>query len=994
MVKHLSFKFLVILSMLILIYTTGYSQGGEVTGTVTDAIDGSTLPGTSVLVKGTTTGTITDVDGKYSIMVEPNTTLVFSYIGYETKEILVQPNTTVNITLQPTAKALEEVVVIGYGVQKKDDATGSVSAIDSKEFNAGSITSPTELVSGKVPGVQIVDGGGAPGSETTIRIRGGSSLQASNDPLIVIDGVPVDDEGISGMRNPLNFLNPNDIESITVLKDASATAIFGSRASNGVLIITTKKAEEGVSEEGMPLGFPLKFSYSGKVSLNTPTKMVEVYDTGMFRQLIRERYPDRTDMLGNASTDWHDEIFKNAFGTDHYLSITGALKVLPFRVSVGYSNEDGTLKTDNLKRTTLAASLNPTFFDDHLKVNINAKGMFIKNRFADRGAIGAAIQMDPTKPVHGDTSAYGGYYAWLQANGEPVDLATTNPVALLEQRQDESDVNRFVGNAQLDYKFHFLPELRANLNLGYDYSKSDGTIFVPKDAAFEFDPKYGGGVDNMYEQEKKNELLDFYVNYVKDIDEISSNINLMLGYSWQHFWRKNYSINSNVANTPELTDTIDDPTEYYLLSYFGRFNYTLNDKYLLTFTLRNDNTSRFSKDTRQGWFPSVAFAWKIHRESFMKNVDILSQLKLRLSYGITGQQNIGQGDYPYLARYTLSQPDARYLLGNTYYYTIRPEGYDANIKWEETSTINIGFDYGFAKDRYYGTLDFYYRETKDLLNIIPVPAGTNFTNYILTNIGDLVNKGVEFSIFTRPVITDDMSWEVGFNATYNENEITKLTATDDPDYLGYETGGISGGVGNNVQMHTVGYPAYSFFVYEQVYDADGKPIQGMYVDRNGDGEITNDDRYHYKDPAPDFIFGISSRINYKNWNFSFSGRANFGNYVYNNVESENAVYQRLYRPEGPYLSNVSTAVEKTDFVNPQYLSDYYVQDGSFFRMDYITLGYLFKLKEYVNLHLSFTVNNAFLITNYEGLDPEIHLGIDNRIYPRPRSYVFGINLQF
>ncbi len=980
--------------MLILIYTTGYSQGGEVTGTVTDAIDGSTLPGTSVLVKGTTTGTITDVDGKYSIMVEPNTTLVFSYIGYETKEILVQPNTTVNITLQPTAKALEEVVVIGYGVQKKDDATGSVSAIDSKEFNAGSITSPTELVSGKVPGVQIVDGGGAPGSETTIRIRGGSSLQASNDPLIVIDGVPVDDEGISGMRNPLNFLNPNDIESITVLKDASATAIFGSRASNGVLIITTKKAEEGVSEEGMPLGFPLKFSYSGKVSLNTPTKMVEVYDTGMFRQLIRERYPDRTDMLGNASTDWHDEIFKNAFGTDHYLSITGALKVLPFRVSVGYSNEDGTLKTDNLKRTTLAASLNPTFFDDHLKVNINAKGMFIKNRFADRGAIGAAIQMDPTKPVHGDTSAYGGYYAWLQANGEPVDLATTNPVALLEQRQDESDVNRFVGNAQLDYKFHFLPELRANLNLGYDYSKSDGTIFVPKDAAFEFDPKYGGGVDNMYEQEKKNELLDFYVNYVKDIDEISSNINLMLGYSWQHFWRKNYSINSNVANTPELTDTIDDPTEYYLLSYFGRFNYTLNDKYLLTFTLRNDNTSRFSKDTRQGWFPSVAFAWKIHRESFMKNVDILSQLKLRLSYGITGQQNIGQGDYPYLARYTLSQPDARYLLGNTYYYTIRPEGYDANIKWEETSTINIGFDYGFAKDRYYGTLDFYYRETKDLLNIIPVPAGTNFTNYILTNIGDLVNKGVEFSIFTRPVITDDMSWEVGFNATYNENEITKLTATDDPDYLGYETGGISGGVGNNVQMHTVGYPAYSFFVYEQVYDADGKPIQGMYVDRNGDGEITNDDRYHYKDPAPDFIFGISSRINYKNWNFSFSGRANFGNYVYNNVESENAVYQRLYRPEGPYLSNVSTAVEKTDFVNPQYLSDYYVQDGSFFRMDYITLGYLFKLKEYVNLHLSFTVNNAFLITNYEGLDPEIHLGIDNRIYPRPRSYVFGINLQF
>ncbi len=1004
MVKRLSAKMILLLSFLAF-GLTGFAQSGPVTGVVTDALDGSTLPGATVVVKGTVQGTVTDIDGNYSIEVGPNTTLVFSFVGYETQEILVQPGTTVNVALMMSSTALEEFVVIGYGVQKKEDATGSVTAIDAKEFNQGSITSPTELVSGKIAGVQITSGGGAPGEGATIRIRGGSSLSASNDPLVVIDGVPVDNDGISGMRNPLNTINPNDIETFTVLKDASATAIYGSRASNGVLLITTKKGKEGV---------PVQFEYAGKISLYTVPKTIDVLDTTQFMSSIRERYPDQIGLAGYtvngeqryASTDWQDEIYENAFGMDHYFSASGAvngsgiLNSMPYRASVGFSDQDGILKTDNLKRTTVAANINPSMFDDHLKVNLNAKYMLVENTFANRGAIGAALQYDPTKPVYGEDPVfqqrYGGYYAWLQPNGDPVEQGSANPVALIEQREDVSDVNRFIGNAQFDYKFHFLPDLRANLNLGYDYSKSEGTVFEDTIAAFAYDPTHGGGTNNEYEQEKKNELLDFYLNYTKYLEGAESRFDVMAGYSWQHFYYKDYSINSNVRMTAPQTDTVDDPTEYYLLSYFGRFNYTFKDRYLVTFTVRNDNTSRFSEDNRSGWFPSVALGWKIVDEPWMAGANALSQLKLRLGWGVTGQQNIGQGNYPYLPRYTLSNQFAQYQFGNQWYYTYRPEGYNPNIKWEETTTYNIGLDYGFADDRIYGSVELYYRETTDLLNFIPVPALTNLTNFLLMNVGDLENRGVEFNITGRPVSTDNTFWEVSFNATYNKNEITKLTTVDDPDYLGVETGGISGGVGNNIQMHTVGQPANSFFVYEQVYDTDGMPIQGMYVDRNGDGEITNADRYHYKDPAADFYFGISSRLNWKDWDFSFAGRANFGNYVYNNVESENAVYERLYRPEGPYLGNITSSVTNTNFVNPQYLSDYYIQDGSFFRMDNISVGYTFTdlWNDRSSLRLSATINNAFIITQYDGIDPEINLGIDNRIYPRPTAYVFGVNLQF
>jgi iron complex outermembrane receptor protein len=977
-----------------MLVTAGYAQEGTVRGKVFDAEDGSSLPGATVQVKGTTTGTVTDYDGKFSLSVGPNTVLIISYVGYQTREVTVQPNTTFEVSLKIDAEMLDEFVVIGYGIQKKDDATGAVNAIESKDFNQGTVINPAELISGKVAGVQVVNSGGAPGAEATIRIRGGSSLQALNDPLIVIDGVPIDNEGISGVRSSLSTINPNDIESMTVLKDASATAIYGSRASNGVIIVTTKKSR--LAESGKK--FPLRLEYTGKFTLNTSSKRVEVFEADDYRTLIAERQPTHTDMMGTASTNWQDEIFDNAFGHEHYVGASGAFSFMPYRFSVGYTGQDGILKTDNMKRTNLGINLNPTLLGDKLNINVNAKYIHVENRFADRGAINAALQFDPTQPVMVDdpNAPFGGYYYWAQANGNPVDQATRNPVALLDQREDISTVNRFLGNAQFDYRLHWLPELRANLNLAGDFSSSEGTIWVDTTAAFEYDPQHGGGVDNFYSQEKQNQLLEFYLDYEKSFESIESKINAMAGYSWQHFYRSNFNINANVARTPELIDTIDDPTEYFLLSYYGRINYIFKDRYLLTFTLRNDNTSRFSKDNRAGWFPSVALAWKINEEKFMDNVSWMSQLKLRLSYGITGQQNINQGDYPYLARYTYNLNGAYYQMGNMYYRTLRPEGYDANIKWEETTTWNIGLDFGFLDDRIYGYLDLYLRETRDLLNIVPVPAGTNLTNEILTNIGNLENKGIELSLFAKPIVKTDLSWDVGVNFSYNKNEITKLTASDDPNYLGYKVGGIAGGVGNTIQIHSVGKPAFSFFVYEQVYDADGKPIQGMYVDRNGDGEITDDDRYHYKDPNADFILGLNSMFVWKNLDFSFSGRLYLGNYVYNNVESENAVYERLYRPEGPYLSNISTQVSETDFVNPQYLSDYYIQDGSFFKMDFMTLGYNFNnlWKEKLNLRLSFTVNNAFIITKYRGIDPEIFLGIDNNIYPRPRAYVLGVGLTF
>ncbi len=989
--------------LLVVFSFAAQGQTGRITGTVLDRATGETLPGASVLVEGTTIGTVTNMDGRFEFSAPAgNITLIASFMGYDPsrRTVTLPEGGTLSLTFELFADItmLEEFIVIGYGVQRREDATGSVAVVGEADFNRGNITSPSELLMGKMAGVQITSGGGAPGAGETIRIRGGSSLSALNDPLIVIDGIPVDSRGISGMRSALSMVNPNDIETFTVLKDASATAIYGSRASNGVILITTKKGR---------VGQELRLQYSGTYSLSRNIKTIDVLSADEMRGFVTERFSERAsvmNLLGDASTDWQDQIYQDAIGHDHNISATGSFRAVPYRVSLAYSDNDGVLRTDNMSRTSLSVSLNPSLLNDDLKININARGVNVRNQFAPNVAINNAVQFDPTQPVRVDDDTFGGYFVWADTqSGLPKGTATHNPVARLELTDDNSTVNRVIGNAQFDYRMPFLPELRANLNLGYDFSKSNGEVFVPDFAAWNY---IQGGTDRIYDQEKRNELIDFYLNYATELPGLQSRIDVMGGYSWQHFWEGGSAFETNIPNnlafrnnhSPDSLVVNEDTqwrTEYYLVSFFGRLNYNLMDRYLFTFTVRNDGTSRFVGENQWGLFPAAAFAWRIDQENFMQNVGVVSELKFRAGYGVTGQQDLGAGNYPALARYTLSRQGGYYFFGEDRMNTLRPEGYDENLKWEETTTYNLGLDYGFANDRFTGSLDFYFRETKDLLNFISIPAGTNLTNAILTNIGNMENRGVEFSINTRPVVTPDLVWRLGFNATYSETKITKLIAAEDENYLGVFTGGIDGGVGSNIQIHSEGFAPNSFFVFQQVYDQDGNPIEGLYVDRNGDGQITDEDKYHFRKPAANYYLGINSGVDYRNWEFTFSGRANLGNYMYNNVSSMNGNFSRLYRSEGPYLSNTAGDVSVANFNNPQYWSDYYIQDASFFKMDNMTLGYNFGdiIGGNTRLVVSFTVQNAFIITNYEGLDPEIAFGIDNNFYPRPRSFVLGVNLQ-
>ncbi|MBB3700841.1 SusC/RagA family TonB-linked outer membrane protein [Flammeovirga yaeyamensis] len=984
-------------TMLLLLFSlVAFAQERSVSGTVVDE-NGDPLPGVAVLVKGTTKGGTTDFDGKFKItLADGEDVLVVSYIGYKAQEISVGTSTNLDVAMEVDAEQLEEVVVIGYGSVKKEDATGSVQAINASDFNQGAITSPQEQLQGKVAGVAITTAGGAPGAGADIRIRGGSSLSASNDPLIVIDGVPVDNDGIQGMQNPLSAINPADIETFTVLKDASATAIYGSRASNGVVLITTKKGSSG----------KMKIDYTGNVSIATVPKTVDVYNADGFRNLIRTRWGENSkaeSFMGNTNTDWQDQIFSSAVSTDHNVSVSGSVKdKLPYRVSVGYTWNDGILNTSHMDRTTGNLSLTPKFFDDHLSVNVNVKGMYIQNRFADTGAIGSAIAMDPSHQPKYDSDEfkpYGGYFTWLDGDGNPITIAPSNPLALLEQKRDESTVKRSIGNMQLDYKFHFLPELRANLNVGYDYSESEGTVKAGTDAAFVGNQ---AGLDNRYTQSKKNELLDFYLQYNKDLPSIDSKIDVMAGYSWQHFWREEYNRDATAAgfvNNEKLFRT-----ENYLVSFFGRLNYTFKDRYLLTATVRSDGTSRFSPDTRWGVFPSLAAAWNIKKEGFLATNDLVSTLKLRAGYGITGQQNINTNDYPYLPQYTFSQNEraqAEFYVkdGNGNWVpehlpTLRPEGYDSKIKWEETTTYNLGVDFGFKDDRTTGSIDVYKRTTDDLLNTIPVPAGSNLVDQLLTNVGSLENQGIEIALNHKIINTSDLFWDFGVNVTYATYKITKLTQVEDEDYRGVLTGGIAGGTGNTVQIHSVGHPRQAFYVWEQIYGSDGNPLDGAYVDRNNDGRVTEDDKYQYNNPDPKWMFGFTTKASYKNWDFSMAGRMNLGNYVYNNLAS-GASLTGTFTDVG-YTNNQPTALGSTMFNQPQYFSNHFVENASFFRLDNISVGYNFNnLKNgAVHLRVNATVNNAFVITNYSGLDPEIFGGIDNNVYPRPRTFLLGVNVGF
>jgi iron complex outermembrane receptor protein len=976
-----------LLFLFTLVSTGAFAQERVVTGSVREA-NGDPMPGVSILVKGTTNGTQTDSQGNFSIRVADNAILVFSFIGKSMQEVAVGNQTTLAITLEDDLKTLGEVVVIGYGTQKKEDLTGSIATVSTKDFVQGPITNPEQLITGKVAGLQITSGGGQPGTGTTIRIRGGASLNASNDPLIVIDGVPLDNNGLSGASNALSFINPNDIESYNILKDASATAIYGSRASNGVIIITTKKGKSGEK---------FKVDFSTLNSIGVKTKNVDVLSANDFRNLVIEKgNAAQKALLGNANTNWQNQIYQQAFTSDNNLSIMGNVKSLamPYRVSGGYLNQDGILKTSNMERYSGAIGLSPKFFDDHLKVDLNLKGTIINNRFADQGAIGAAVVFDPTQPVYSDSKRFGGYFEWLDpSTNNPNTLATKNPLSLLNMKSNTSNVKRSIGNIVLDYRFPFLPELNANLNMGYDISSSDGKTYTDSSSAAGFAIGGNGGSIGNYQQKKTNRTLEFYLKYVKDLDFLKSKIEATAGYSYQDFWRRdnNYSQNfkGNNVNAP-----IPYSTKSVLVSFYGRLNYSILNKYLLTFTLRDDGSSRFSKDTRWGLFPSAAFAWKIKEETFLKNINAVSELKLRLGYGITGQQSIFN-DYPYLARYTLSAATAQYPFGNTYYPTYRPEGYDPNIKWEETTTYNAGFDYGILNGRIYGSIDYYFKQTKDLLADVPVSAGTNFKNTITTNVGRIENKGLELAINASIIQKKDFSLDAGFNITFYDTKITKLREVADTTSQGVLVGGISGGVGNTIQIHTVGYQPYSFYVYKQVYNEAGKPVEGLYEDINKDGKITSDDRYRYKSPASKMFFGFTTNLRYKDLSAGFVLRGNIGNYVYNNVSSANGANNNFANPNN-FLSNVYKSILFTQFANSQYFSDYYMENASFLRMDNVNISYNLSrlVSDKIRLRVSANVQNVFVVTKYKGLDPEISGGIDSNLYPRPRVYSLGVNVGF
>jgi len=949
----------------------------EVKGHVKDAT-GEDIIGATVRVDGTQTATVTDFDGNFVLKANEGASITISYVGYQNATVKAAPS--VEVTLQDDETVLQDVVVIGYGTVRKSDATGSVMSVEADQLNKGLATSPADLLQGKTPGVQITTNSGAPGAGAKIRIRGGSSLSASNDPLIVIDGLPISSTDISG-GDVLNTINPNDIESFSILKDASATAIYGSRASNGVILITTKKGKAGSKPR-------INVDMSG--TFKTVAKKVDVLGPEAFREFFMANYGDNADAvaaLGNASTNWQDEIYKTAFAEEINASVTGgyvsgskAFK-MPYRVSAGFLNNDGNLKTSGMTRGTVGFNLTPTLLDDRLTINLNAKGVFTHNSYADEGAIGAAVQYDPLKPVDNK---------W-ESNGAPNTMSTLNPVAMLNEQNKDAYVRRFVGNAQFDYKFKFLDGLRANLNLGLDYSTTSGWNVSEKGSEISYHNKVenGTGAWEKYTQTRRDQTLEFYLAYARDLKQINSRFDVLAGYSWQHFY--NETTNDKVANDGTDARLWGEPTlfktESYLISFYGRLNYTFMDRYLLTFTIRDDGTSRF-QNNKWGVFPSAAFAWRINEEAFLKNVDWLSNLKLRLGWGITGQQNINSGDYPSIATYHTNQAGSLYMFGNSIVTPITPKGFASNIKWEETTTYNVGLDFGFARNRINGSIDVYKRVTNDLLNKVPVASGTNLTNYLLMNVGDMENKGIEVALNVVPIEKKNLRWEVGFNIAYNKNEITRLTASDDPSYLGVETGDISGGVGNKVQIQQVGNPINSFFVFQQVYDENGKPLEGVYVDRNHDGQITDDDRYVYYKPDADVNIGLNTELNYKKWTLSASLRSSLGNYVYNNVASNTEMKADMWTNN--FICNRVSTAPYSNFQQAQYKSDYYVQNASYLKLDKVTLAY--NICDWCRVN--FTAQNVFTITNYDGVDPEVGNGIDNNMYPRSRNFILGASFNF
>ena len=1011
-----------------------FAQQITVKGYVQDA-ENEPVIGATVRVVGTQTAVITDIDGNFTLQAQQGASIQVSYIGYETATVAAAPQVTV--TLQDEANTLNEVVVIGYGQVKKSDLTGSVAALKPDTKNKGLVVNPQDMISGKVAGVSIISNDGTPGGGAQIRVRGGSSLNASNDPLIVIDGLAMDNEGVKGLSNILSMVNPQDIESFNVLKDASATAIYGSRGSNGVIIITTKKGRRGLAPS---------VSYSGSVTVSMKKKTLDVMSGDEYRSFIKNMYGEGSipvSALGTANTDWQDEIYRVAISHDHNLTFSGAFKNLPYRLSVGFTDQQGILKTSDFKRVTAALNLNPSFFNDHLTLNLNAKGMYAKTKYADGGAVSAAVYFDPTQDPYGYTSEYhkelfgpqydekgtlvrgdvreqtlnnfGGYFQWPVAADYDGDSAwpftyngvanMPNPLALLYGRDEYANSKSFVGSADIDYKVHGFEDLRLHLTLGADVS--EGIQYTNNQPWYTGSIYYGSTGDEKIL--KRNLQLSAYAQYYHDFnDDAKNHFDIMGGYEWQHFWRdvKNDYI-SRYPSTNPLHAGEERPhtpyhyqTDSYLVSFFGRANWSLMDRYFLTATVRDDGSSRF----KDHWalFPSFAFAWKVNDENNLRDLKWLSDLKFRLSFGMTGQQAGAVPDYSWIATYSKNTGTDSYypLVGDGTLY--RPDNYTPNLKWETTNTYNIGLDWGINNQRLTGTVDWYYRLTTDLLNYAPTKALSAYRNQSWQNIGSLMNTGVEATISWKAIQANNWYWTIDYNFTYNHNEITDLNGVSS-DGSPVPNTGIKIGTDRYLQYQQVGYPINSFYVFQQAYDANGKPIENAVVDRNGDGIITQADKYFYKSPAAPILMGLASRLEYKNWDLGFSLRASIGNYVYNNNEQgmANVNPTEVWKSSLLYMNNYTHEAVLRNWQTYQItsqLSDYYVHNASFLKCDNITLGYSFnRLLAKNNWHglngrIYGTVSNVFTLTKYDGLDPEVASGFDSNMYPRPISFILGLNV--
>ena len=985
-IQNLAKRSLLLVALLVIGSLQLMAQTRTIKGEVTDAQNGEALIGATVMVEGEKGGTVTDFDGNFSLQVSSSAKKIkVSYIGYIDKVLSISDN--MKVKLESDSKALADVVVIGYGTARKSDLTGSVATVKSKDFNKGLVSSPEQLINGKVSGVQIMSNSGSASAGSTIRVRGGASLNASNDPLIVLDGVPLEQGGISGnSSNFLSMINPSDIESMTVLKDASSTAIYGSRASNGVIIITTKKGQQG----------GLKVNFNTTNSMQTRAQMVDMLSRDEFVNVINQYGTDnQKSLLGNANTDWNDEVYRTAFGTDNNLSLSGSIgKYLPFRVSAGYYNQNGLVRKDNVERWTGNVVLTPSFFQDHLKLTINAKGTLNNNSFNNGGAVWAAATFNPTIPVYSGNSNYGGFNEALDADGYPVNAGVRNPRGLVDLYDSESKVSRFIGSMDVDYKVHFLPDLKLHATIGADYAKGDGTIYVPGYAAqaFNKDESLSGSDYKYGPQKNENRLLTLYANYAKYFENIKSNVDLTAGYDYQ-FWKSTTPLyyTKSAAGTTLSTVKASD-YRHVMLSYYGRVNYSYDGKYLLTATVRRDASSRFSKDTRWGTFPSVALGWTLTEEPWLKDNKVVSNLKLRASYGVTGQQE-GIGNYNYLPVYTSSVTGAEALINGQYITTYRPEAYVENLKWETTTSWNFGLDFGFLNGRIGGAIDFYTRKTKDLLASVPTAAGTNFSKTILTNVGNVDSKGIEVSLNATPIQTKDWEWNLSYNFTWQNMKVKNLSLTQGGSQTNVKVGPSIDAY--QFQVLSEGYEPYMFYVYHQLYDSEtGKPIEGAYADLNGDGEINDADLYRYHSPAPKYIMGLSTSLRYKQLTLGMSFRANIDNYVYNGMGMSTGAWETVSY-NNSQLNNLNASFLKTGFKTRQYLSDYYVENASFLKLDNLSLSYnVGKINKWASLTVSAMVQNVFTITGYSGTDPEVPNGMDNSFYPRPRTYSVSLGLQF